>query len=175
MLEGGIILGGGGKIFGGGNIVDGFWKILIFVFDKEGGGNKFPIFGKVGGGGNLAIFGSVGGGGRLAMFGREGGGGNKPMFGNVGGGGKLPGMFKDGGGGKIKVPVLLLLLEFELFPKFRLAYNKALAFLMFSELTLIYYFGFSGAYFGTFCLKRLAYKSFLAYENPGLIDFYCLD
>jgi len=109
------------------------------------------------------------------MFGSEGGGGSKPMFGNVGGGGRLPGIFKDGGGGNIKLPVLLLLLELELFPKFRLAYNKALAFLIFSELTLIYYLGFIGAYFGTFGLKRLAYKSFLAYENPGLIDFYCLD
>lgn len=158
LFEGGgkLLKGGGGIRFGGGGkLFDCGFPIPVFGMD--GGGGRF---GKVGGGGKLPMLGKVGGGGKLAIFGREGGGGKSPMLGRVGGGGKLPGIFKAGGGGKVGFPVLLLEFWFE--PKLSFASRSALAFFILSELPLIYYLGFIGAYLGMFCLKRLASRSFLA-------------
>jgi hypothetical protein len=131
----------------------------LLTLGKVGGGGKFAIFGgggklaKVGGGGKLA---KVGGGGKLAIFGSVGGGGRRAIFGRVGGGDKPPTAILRVGRFPPVLTVVGLLL------KFSCAYNKAFAFFMPSGLPLIYYFGFEGAYLGTFCLNKLASRFFLA-------------
>ncbi len=91
-----------------------------------GGGGKFSD----GGGGGGGKFRDRGGG-RL----NEGGGGRLNIGGGGGRLGRLGRPFKDGGGGGKFSPVFPL----ELPPEFKFAYNRALAFFMFSEFPLIYY------------------------------------
>ncbi len=147
VFTGGLLVfvvreGGGGNIFTGSESLGGGGRIKLLRF---GGGSKLVI---LGGGGK---FGSEGGGGKLAS---EGGGGSNPGFGNDGGGGNIPILIEGGGG---KIPLLLtLLLDFP--AKLRFASRRAFAFLIFSELTLIYYLGLTGYYLvdGPFCLSICA-------------------